>query len=360
VLPVVFADGTRWLARARRLSAGASVARGLSSIPVPPNRLVTGSLSVTKDYVNWWMQELRRREAAESTARRLSSDFLVFVSYSWADEVLARDVTGVLDRRGIRYVQDRKDVEWGDRISEWVEEEIKRSSDYLLILTKASAASAWCTFEFGVAVGSETRILTFVADPKLDIPPFAAGYTAARELRDVESFFAKARIDDHEVERLLEEILGVKLEKLAGFVPRASGEAAAWDAPDREERETRQESARGIVGGVDADGPPQLLGLEFPAEGERLVLEAKKHGYRPGRYELAYAPELTAVVVTLAKAGSSIVGVREDEDDGPRLRPGGLDPENQLKGRSVHGWPASLDFWVRALQRLREALPAAA
>jgi hypothetical protein len=157
------------------------------------------SLPVSEQYVQWYITELRRRELAEETARRLATDFLVFVSYSWADADVAHAVTEALDHRGIRYVQDRKHVKWGDRISEWAHEEINRSTHYLLILTKTSAASRWCAYEYGVAAGLEKGMLMFIADPELDIPPFAAGHAAVREVRDVESFFAKARIDEHEV-----------------------------------------------------------------------------------------------------------------------------------------------------------------
>src|SRR5688572_10490308 len=98
-------------------------------------------IPISDEYLRWYITEVRRRELAEQTARRLASDFLVFVSYSWADEHVVEEVTQVLERRGIRYIQDRKDNTWGDTISEWAHEGLRRSTHYLLILTKTSAVS---------------------------------------------------------------------------------------------------------------------------------------------------------------------------------------------------------------------------
>ena len=318
---------------------------------------MAGSFPVSNEYVEWYITELRRKEGAEETARRLATDFLVFVSYSWADAGVAQSVTEALDGRGIRYVQDRKDVTWGDRISEWAREEINRSTHYLLILTTTSAASRWCAYEFGVAVGLGKDILTFISDSELDIPPFAAGHAAVRELRDVESFFANARIDEHEVERFIEELLGVKVDELAAFVPRTAGGQNAWDAQDRAEREQDERTMAEMLVGDTGEGPDRLLGIELAPEDQRLTLDAKARHTRMRRYEFSYAPELTAVRVTPKKEGSTVIGGLDDSEDEPRLRPGGRSVEDQLKGNSVHGWPASADFWRHTLRRLQAELP---
>jgi TIR domain-containing protein len=317
------------------------------------------SLPVSEQYVQWYITELRRRELAEETARRLATDFLVFVSYSWADADVAHAVTEALDHRGIRYVQDRKHVKWGDRISEWAHEEINRSTHYLLILTKTSAASRWCAYEYGVAAGLEKGMLMFIADPELDIPPFAAGHAAVREVRDVESFFAKARIDEHEVGGFIEEMLDVRLEELGALVPCPTGKEAAWNVSDREECEQEQRSTAEMLVGDKGEGPERLLGIKLDVEEQRLTLEAKARHSRMQRYELSYAPELTAVVVIPKKDGSTIVGMLDDsEENGPRLQPGGTSVEDHLKGKSVYGWPASADFWAHTLRRLHAELPA--
>jgi hypothetical protein len=317
-----------------------------------------GGFPVSDQYMDWYLTELRRTEQAEETARRLASDFLVFVSYSWADTHVAQAVTTLLDDRGIRYVQDRKDVNWGDRISQWAHEEIKRSTHYLLILTGTSAASTWCAYEYGVAAALERGLLVFIAEPALDVPPFAAGHAAVRELRDVGAFFANARIDESEVARFIEEILATGLDELASYVPRADGELPAWDAPDRREHEAVRVSVAESWAGDSGAGPERLLAIKIDESDHRLIVEAKARHTRLRTYEFIYAPELTAVRVTPEKQGSAVIGVRDESGaDGPQLRPGGRGVRDALSGKRVYGWPASADFWERSLRRLQQELP---
>jgi hypothetical protein len=313
-----------------------------------------GGIPVSKQYMDWYITQLRAREQAEETARRLATDFLVFISYSWADEAVARAVTDVLQRRGVRYVQDRKDISWGEGISDWADQEITRCTHYLLILSKTSAASHWCAYEYGVAVGGQKEMLVFVVTPELDIPAFAAGRAAVRELRDVESFFAAARIDESEVERFIEEMLSLTLQDVAAFVPRKKGVHSGWDAPDRSEREARTEAISGHLGGVDLDGTPRTLGLDIDYEDARMVVDAKKHGYRTQTYEFTYVPALEAVRVIPEKDGSFPIGVQDDTGD---LRPGSGTVVEALSGKRIYGWPASADFWTRTLKRLSDSLP---
>jgi hypothetical protein len=313
---------------------------------------------ISNEHLQLLIAQAKAREAQAETALRLCSDFHVFVSYSWQNEDVARQVTDALDGRRIDYVQDRKDVQWGDRINDFAGDAIKRCTDYLLILTKASAASTWCHVEFGVAVGCEKRILTFIADPQVDIPPFAAGHAALRELRDVMSFFSKARIDEGAVDRFIEELLRVRLDELAAFIPRTTGERSAWDAPDRIAREQESWSPIEVFEGLNHDEPARLLGIELNVEQHTLALEERKRGYRPQRYEFAYAPVLTAVRVTPKKEAAQSIGVLEDTGaDEPRLRPGASSVEQKLRGKAVYGWHAHQDFWDHSLRRLGALLP---
>lgn len=280
-------------------------------------------------------------EEQAKTAKRLLTDFLVFVSYSWSDAAAADDVTAMLESREIQYVQDREAIDGGEVIGEWVEEQLRLCSNYLLILSEESASSNWCTYEFGVAVGAGTHILVYIIDD-IDVPPFAAR-AAVRELRDLDSFFSKARIDVGAVDEFIAEALETDLDRLRTSVPRPGAELPTWDAANRWERAGR--------GGTSA-----MLSVAVDRAEQRLTLEWGLHDCEERR-EFWYEPGISAVCVTPGSRDADWVGVREPNGH-VAPAPANLTWRDEFRMDIVCGWEASPDFWRRTLERLLELVPA--
>jgi hypothetical protein len=87
------------------------------------------------DWVRSHIASVKLGEERDKIAARLQEDYAVFISYSHADDEIARSLTDMFDRRGIHYVIDEKELEWTDQIASEVRKRIEQSTHYLLILS---------------------------------------------------------------------------------------------------------------------------------------------------------------------------------------------------------------------------------
>ena len=85
----------------------------------------------------------------------------VFISYSSVDDKWAKQLAKALDEINIEYFFDRKDIEWGDDVTDRITEGLAQCSALIVIISPASLKSQWVPFEIGHASGLERRSCHF-------------------------------------------------------------------------------------------------------------------------------------------------------------------------------------------------------
>ncbi len=96
----------------------------------------------------------------------------LFISYSHQDKDFVRDLCADLDRSGVSYFLDEKEIEWGISIGKSVTEGLSRTAGILLILSPGSLKSAWVPFEIGYASARGKQVLPLLTHPALDPPGY--------------------------------------------------------------------------------------------------------------------------------------------------------------------------------------------
>ncbi len=118
----------------------------------------------------------------------------VFVSYSSIDEHHAKLVAAALAELGVDYFLDRKDIEWGDDITDKIGSGLATCSELLVILSPASLKSQWVPFEIGQAAALGKKILPFLTHPSLDIPGYLRKFHYKANIEDVKRYFTPKSI----------------------------------------------------------------------------------------------------------------------------------------------------------------------
>ena len=92
----------------------------------------------------------------------------VFISHSWKDKPLARRIARRLMHRGVEVWLDEASMQVGDRISDKLAEEIRRSSHFVVLLSAASTTSKWVAQEIEIArAAGGIVIIPLIAEPNL-------------------------------------------------------------------------------------------------------------------------------------------------------------------------------------------------
>jgi hypothetical protein len=114
----------------------------------------------------------------------------VFISYSSVDREIANDLAELLQSLDIEYFLDRKDIAWGDPVTEAVQAGLRNCSCLVVIVSPASLKSQWVPFEVGQAVAAGKRILPYLTHPSLDVPSYLADLHYATHMDAVRTYFA--------------------------------------------------------------------------------------------------------------------------------------------------------------------------
>jgi hypothetical protein len=298
----------------------------------------------------WEFLNIREHQKGKA-AKRLQDDYRVFLSYSHADRDVARSLKDTLDQSRIHYVVDDKDMEWGDEISERVEELLKGCTHYLLILSENSINSQWCAFEYGFAKGQGNEVLLFLASEDVNLPNSFSHHLATADRDRVEEYFSRDIIDTEEVEEFVAEILQDHKARLEDFrkVEAGQGRPTAWEAPYGNDRE--------------ANRTHRLVRIELDGE-EPLVLSYGALDRQPERYSLRHNQEWNAVVIEPEPPRTdavTIVRMREVTEEGEvRHRHSDQSVKDRLDRNAdrIWGWEGtSRGFWEAALRTLRTKLP---
>jgi len=96
----------------------------------------------------------------------------VFISYSHVDKGFVTDFSGELDKIGVGYFLDEKELDWGSHINESIKSSLFESKCILVIISPASLKSEWVPFEIGYAIANGKKILPLLIHPSLDMPAY--------------------------------------------------------------------------------------------------------------------------------------------------------------------------------------------
>lgn len=129
---------------------------------------------------------------SEQPSPDAAEGYQIFFSYSRKDVGIAKLMIEKLDRvAGIKVFLDMRSIEGGDPVKETIRENIKRSKELLVLLTRNSVKSDWVDIEVSAAWGLEKRIVAIVygVTPKDGLPIIAD--LDAIELDDFNDYLAQ-------------------------------------------------------------------------------------------------------------------------------------------------------------------------
>ncbi|RBW41226.1 hypothetical protein DS901_18100 [Loktanella sp. D2R18] len=72
---------------------------------------------------------------------------MIFISYSWVDQPIARSIEATIARMNLAYWIDRNDLDLGFCLKTQIFSAIERSALVLYITSEASKQSSWVNFE---------------------------------------------------------------------------------------------------------------------------------------------------------------------------------------------------------------------
>ena len=113
----------------------------------------------------------------------------VFISYSSVDEDQALRLAATLEDAQVEYFLDRKDIRWGDDVTDEIRRGLSECSSIVVIISPGSAKSQWVPFEIGHALGLNKKVLPFLTHPAVDLPAFLQRLHYETTLDGVKEFF---------------------------------------------------------------------------------------------------------------------------------------------------------------------------
>ncbi len=99
----------------------------------------------------------------------------VFLSYSWADKPLARELAAGLDARGYRVWIDEGELRVGDSLVQSISDALDRVDFVVALVSQASVSSDWCRKEISLAMTGEVKRQGITVMPlrvgEVEMPP---------------------------------------------------------------------------------------------------------------------------------------------------------------------------------------------
>lgn len=94
----------------------------------------------------------------------------VFLSYSRKDLLQALLVEAALRKRGLSVFRDASSIPGGTQWFNEIETNVRKSRAVVVLLSKASRASLWVTYEYALARGATTPVVAVVLDSGVKVP----------------------------------------------------------------------------------------------------------------------------------------------------------------------------------------------
>lgn len=92
------------------------------------------------------------------------------VSYTTANIGSSRQITWAMERRGIDVFMAEKSIDYGQSLSKAVEDAIRSSDVFVVLLSSISAGSPWVNAEIGFAKGAGKPIIPVALEPEPTMP----------------------------------------------------------------------------------------------------------------------------------------------------------------------------------------------
>lgn len=128
--------------------------------------------------------------------KRDAKPYQVFVSHASADKWLAATICEKIEEVGASTFRDDRDIDGGDEIPERIRSEIKKSREFVVILTPESVNRPWVLLEVGAAWGwsKSIRITPILCHTDVDSIPGMIKSKKAIHINDCADLFAEIKI----------------------------------------------------------------------------------------------------------------------------------------------------------------------
>jgi hypothetical protein len=293
------------------------------------------------------MAEVRRQEGLrwQARAKRWNvNERRVFISYNGGDQVIADDVRGRLQARGVPSFAFEHDMVPGDEIIGKIKAEIERSSHIIVIATRESMKKLnWLSYELALGDANQKGLLTLVLDLSLDLPDPFRRYRYVRGWDEFEGYFDQPEFDPDAVEDFLTEVLQQPASERARY-RHVADTVATWEYDEPSWK------------GYDEKRNGGHFALEGPEESPCLTIREWRSSQMTTEYRLEYDAALRALVI---KPVTDFGAFREGRLGGgcPSQDHGGIIEYKpgtiQVKTR---GWQTSNAFWRATVRLLVEEI----
>jgi hypothetical protein len=113
----------------------------------------------------------------------------VFISYSRTDTAVANQIASLLNKLGIKYFLDVKDINWGGSINATVRAALLECHAVLVVLSPGSLKSQWVPYEIGHASALRKTILPYLTHTSLELPLFLQDRHYLTTLEGIRDYF---------------------------------------------------------------------------------------------------------------------------------------------------------------------------
>jgi hypothetical protein len=133
----------------------------------------------------------RERKIRKSSRSRSKPDYQVFLSHATADKWIAKVICEKIEQAGASTFRDDRDIDGGDDIPEEIRQAIKRSQEFVVLLTPESVGRQWVLLEVGAAWGwrKNFRIVAILHHVEIDPIPEIIKSKKAIKINDIDNYF---------------------------------------------------------------------------------------------------------------------------------------------------------------------------
>ncbi len=117
----------------------------------------------------------------------------VFISHSSREKWIARKISEDIEALGAKTFLDEKDIETGEPIDSTINEHLKDSDDFLLLLSPSSLKSSWVLMELGGARVLEKTIIPVLLFLGTNEIPTQISRYLARDINDIDKYYTELR-----------------------------------------------------------------------------------------------------------------------------------------------------------------------
>jgi len=222
----------------------------------------------------------RYQEQLEAKARlRTQFGRSVFISYSRFDQDVANEISALLTSMNIDHFLDRKDIDWGEDITQEVKAGLRTCTHTLLVVSPASLKSSWVAYEIGQAAALGKVILPLLTHPSLELPGFIAGLNYKVRLADVRAFFETPDGGTEELASTLSSLLSFfppDLHTYSYCVEDSSPGRETWRSQAKVPMPGRGGDGYGRIT-IDATGTLPTLSISYNEKGASYVVHHRSH-----------------------------------------------------------------------------------